>query len=237
AHKTWLAAVCGASLLFGCTTNALALIALADVITITDDQSFTEPAGSDVDLIPLTDVITITGGYTEPDQNDVDMIPLTDIITITSRTLIFNADILSVPGGSGMVVNVSDVTIDLGGHSFAGAPGSKDGIIVLPGCRNVRIVNGTISGWGGDGITVGDGSEVIISNCTIESCGGNGVTVHGKGCIVEASTISNCGETGVFVGPMSHGTAIVGNRFAGPFGWAAIDDYGIGSMLWDNSIR
>ena len=69
-------------------------------------------------------------------------------------------NITGVAGKNGILVQASDVTLDLMGHNLIGVASSLNGIS-LPGfISNLAIRNGTVRGWGGTGIeavNTGDG--------------------------------------------------------------------------------
>lgn len=63
-------------------------------------------------------------------------------------------DIEGVPGKHGIEIATSNVTLDLNGFSLIGAPGSLDGVGVQGMRDNLIVRNGTIRGWGSDGVNL-----------------------------------------------------------------------------------
>ena len=66
-----------------------------------------------------------------------------------------------VSGKSGILISADDVTLDLGGFRLFGGPGSLRGITLAGFRAGLQIRNGTIVGWGGDGLGgVADSSTI-----------------------------------------------------------------------------
>jgi len=61
-------------------------------------------------------------------------------------------------GASGISIVTNNVTLDLRGFTLAGGPGSLHGIVAPAPVQNVTVANGTVSGWGTNGVTF-DGSS------------------------------------------------------------------------------
>ncbi len=99
-------------------------------------------------------------------------------------------------GKTGIEIASGEVTLDLMGFGLVGVAGSRDGIIVQPGHRNVTIINGTVRDWGLagvyaintsnselrdlhtyrnrlEGLAVGIGS--VVTRCTAEENGMDGI--------------------------------------------------------------
>jgi parallel beta-helix repeat protein len=92
---------------------------------------------------------------------------------------------LGEPDQNGIEIVVSDVTLDLNGHSLSG-PGQSvgglgSGVSIADGVRNVTIRNGRIGNWRGDGVQ-GEGAI---------------------GCRVHWITVSVNGEWGIILGDLS----------------------------------
>jgi len=134
-------------------------------------------------------------------------------------------NLTGVAGQNGITVIAGDVTIDLMGFTLYGVPGSLDGIGMgmLPiAISNVTVRNGTVRGWGGDGI-VGTNeyklSDLLISSnagrgivgvdrwefhdVIISANGGNGATVGSYAHMEEVSFASN-GGMGAQIGSYTH---------------------------------
>jgi hypothetical protein len=82
------------------------------------------------------------------------------------------SELTGVSGSHGITVDADDVSIDLAGFGLTGAPGSLDGIHVTGGPRtHLRVSNGWIEGWGGDGV---DAQELDYSSWRTLRIAGNG---------------------------------------------------------------
>ncbi len=81
----------------------------------------------------------------------------------------------------GIRVTANNVTIDLGGHTLqgAGGPTSIDGIDAPDGQTNLVVRNGTIQGWGGNGVLCEDssGRNFLIEDVLVQSNGRAGLFV------------------------------------------------------------
>ncbi len=123
---------------------------------------------------------------------------------------------------NGIVIQSSNVTLDLGGHTLDGANIGIEGIVLDGALSNVTIQNGVIANWlnagvysgGDDDINVtckeleisniGFGgieffnSQVNVRNCAIRT-GNPGIAV-GQGSIVENSHIGSTVGAGIFAG-------------------------------------
>jgi len=131
-----------------------------------------------------------------------------------------------VAGSNGITVNASDVTIDLGGHTLLGVPGSLIAIEVTrnpSGQRaNICVKNGTVRDWGGGGVDAGSAANGhyrelrLLSNGTSSldaglACGSNGVIVDcsamnnvgpgiaGANCCIRDCTVTGNGADGINV--------------------------------------
>lgn len=101
-----------------------------------------------------------------------------------------------------------------------------DGILLLRGCSNNRVVNNRVHGCKDDGINIG-GENTVIS----------------RGNVVVGNTVTNCAHTGVHISDGSSFTTVTGNVIS-ECGDAGIDTYqsgafiGTGShVITGNSIR
>jgi len=70
-------------------------------------------------------------------------------------------DIEAVPNKHGITITASHVTLDLMGFSIVG-DGSygRDGVQAVADVANVTVRNGTVRGWGGDGL------DLVMSECS-----------------------------------------------------------------------
>jgi len=116
---------------------------------------------------------------------------------------------LTVNGGNGILVNASNVTIDLSGLTLTQSQaGNGVGINIPSGMSNVRVQNGTITGFyfgvlfqsgSGDSITnvqllnINYGVYVLANDSLIENCNIVGATSNSSTGIL----IASCGAVGV----------------------------------------
>jgi hypothetical protein len=121
---------------------------------------------------------------------------------VEPRTPITNLPVtISVPGsyyfitnltgaaGDGIHINVGDVTLDLNGFALIGGTGA--GILLPNPVSNVRIRNGTVRGWGGAGISAGNGSNCRFEALLSSGNGGDGIRGGARtlilGCVAQAN--------------------------------------------------
>ena len=126
------------------------------------------------------------------------------------------SNITGVSGRSGIEIAANNVTIDLNGFALVGVTGSLNGMASDGAPTNLAIRNGTISGWGGRGITIstsainllvegvhvtlcGDygitgSANAILRDCTVAFNTGGGVAIATNGVIVNCSIRSNGGD-------------------------------------------
>jgi hypothetical protein len=125
-------------------------------------------------------------------------------------------NITGVSGRVGIEIAADGVTLDLNGFALQGVGGSLDGILASTPVRSVSIRNGTVRGWGGDGIdlflnsvTGGSiehvhafgnlaagirvGSSFVISNSTSVSNSQNGFVAITSLSISHCTASSNLG--------------------------------------------
>jgi hypothetical protein len=120
------------------------------------------------------------------------------------------------PGQNGIVVDADDATLDLAGFALEGVAGSLDGISVAAGRRNVTIHDGSVRGWGSNGIQAANASKLAFQrvralenglrgveagpdsrfvDCSGDRNGWDGLT-FGAGSTVEGCVASENGLTG-----------------------------------------
>jgi len=107
-------------------------------------------------------------------------------------------------GFDGIVIASDDVTLDLNGFTLAGGAGTLDGIRITSGLRRGTLVqNGTLRGWGDDGVDAAGGVAVehaiTLRDLTLLGNGANGIrggsVVHVLGCRSDGN-----GAIGIAVG-------------------------------------
>lgn len=127
-------------------------------------------------------------------------------------------NITGTAGRHGIEIGTNDVTINLMGHTLRGVGGSLDGVSRDTGFRNsIRITNGVIRDWGGDGVdlttsvalgcivedinTTGNGGAGFllggghaVRGCTASSNGGDGFYLQASSTITECNAYENGGN-------------------------------------------
>lgn len=133
------------------------------------------PAGSVVAtgkrLTELEPRIALSAANTPGDANSVFRITQPGSYYLTGN-------VNGASGFSGIELAASNVTIDLNGFSLLGATGSLDGIVIAAASlRDIAIQNGTVSGWGDDGIDLAlfSTSNVRVQSVLASSNGGTGI--------------------------------------------------------------
>lgn len=99
------------------------------------------------------------------------------------------------PGGpSGIVIESSDVTIDLGGFTLRGDFFTGDGIRIEGALDNVTIRNGVVTGWAGRGIDLwggGGAAGALVEGVRISANGLDGLRSGRATIIRETSSVAN----------------------------------------------
>lgn len=96
----------------------------------------------------------------------------------------------------GIKIVSSNVRIDLMGFALQGVPGSLDGIRVSGTQNNIAIRDGTVAGFGGDGIDLrhgGTGSGSILENILASGNSGHGLRAWSD-CIIHRCTATENGQ-------------------------------------------
>jgi len=126
-------------------------------------------------------------------------------------------NITGVAGKKGIEFASDNVTLDLNGFTLLGVAGSLSGVGTDVGHNNVTVRNGTVTGWGDDGVVLATGSTSlaqIVENVAVRSAGSVGIRVRNgvvRGCTVSAcpsgailgldtSTVESCHTIGGIVG-------------------------------------
>jgi len=114
-------------------------------------------------------------------------------------------NIQGVAGKHGIVIDASGVTLDLMGFALLGVPGSLDGISnfqTAPQQTGITIRNGTITGFGGIGLSLlgnkaSDPRGFLIERLQIADNGGAGAWIP-LSSIVRDCLVTRNGQTGIF---------------------------------------
>ncbi len=167
---------------------------------------------------------------------------------------------ITMPGGctfkDGIDITASNVTLDLGGFSVVGlASNSGAGIAAGSSTTGLRLTNGSLSTWSGDGIDftnaqgsaidhvtasgsasasgIGLGGTSMLMQC-VATANYTGVAVLGAGSAVTDCNLSGNLNTGLFVGVGASGSRITGNHAAAnPNGFIVNGSY---NQIEDNTL-
>jgi parallel beta-helix repeat protein len=162
---------------------------------------------------------------------------------------------LTANGTDGIVVNASNVSIDLAGFTLTQAqPGAGEGIEVSSGMSNVSVQNGSITDFSagfvvfsgsGDTITnvqvlqfallgmLVEANDCLIENCMVVGSGNGGFGIYLNNCSaigLRNNQISECSD-GIFENEVTVPNALIGN-------YEANCQYGLhlssGTKYWGN---
>jgi parallel beta-helix repeat protein len=91
----------------------------------------------------------------------------------------------------GVEITANGVTLDLNGFDLVGIPkmGAVDGVsATVGGLSNIAVVNGSVRGWGDEGVDLGTAN---VSNCRVQGVLASGNSSHGI-YAGSAGTVANC---------------------------------------------
>lgn len=105
-----------------------------------------------------------------------------------------------------IIIQADNVKIDLNGYSIIGpgasTPGGKNGISVGLGYSNISVMNGSIMGFGGDGITCSSTSSTLFMNIFVTNNGTIGIYA-GPGAMIKNCHAEQNDSVGFLVGTSS----------------------------------
>ncbi|MCG8457412.1 MAG: hypothetical protein MI919_14145, partial [Holophagales bacterium] len=105
-----------------------------------------------------------------------------------------------VNNGDGITIDSDNVTIDMNGYTLYGelfsGVNSDDGIVVLGSQTNIKIYNGAVVGWGGDGINALNADFSIFKDLHVSLNEGDGL-VTDFNCLMERVTAFSNGLDGI----------------------------------------
>lgn len=102
-------------------------------------------------------------------------------------------------GMSGITIDADDVTLDLNGFTLLGVAGSLDGITSDGPQSGVSVYNGTVKGWGGHGLNLGDVDEVRVRDISAGSNAGDGILIDDDALLTACRANLN-GGAGISIG-------------------------------------
>lgn len=102
-------------------------------------------------------------------------------------SVVLAGNLTGVTARNGLTITTNDVAIDLNGHALVGTAGSLDGISVSGGRTNITIRNGTLRGWGSDGVQASASYNSSFSDLRVSANGANGLQ-GGNGAVIKGVT-------------------------------------------------
>ncbi|MEM8930550.1 MAG: right-handed parallel beta-helix repeat-containing protein [Acidobacteriota bacterium] len=106
----------------------------------------------------------------------------------------------TVTNADGIVIDADNVTIDMNGYTLYGeiftAIDGDDGIVILGSQTNIKIYNGAVIGWGGDGINALNADFSIFKDLHVSLNEGDGL-VTDFNCLMERVTSFSNGLDGI----------------------------------------
>ena len=139
--------------------------------------------------------------------------------------------VTGVAGRHGIFISAPDVTLDLNGYSVVGVAGSLSGVrVAQSGVDRITVRNGTVRGWGVDGVSLGAVNYASVEGVHAFMNGDTGVWLGSNGRIQASSARNNQG-VGMRVGPNS---LIADSRVAASGSHGVVIDGG--TILRDSSV-
>lgn len=119
----------------------------------------------------------------------------TNIIQPGSYYLTTN--LTGVAGQHGITIAAARVTLDLMGFELRGAPGSLSGLLMNP-ATSPHVRNGSITGWGQDGINGTDGGGGTIEGLRVSNNGRYGISFNSGSQLRQCIVFGN-GNVGLYL--------------------------------------
>src|SRR6266446_7705704 len=95
------------------------------------------------------------------------------------------SNIVGVSGKSGIRIDSDSVTLDLGGFAMLGVSGSLSGVLINTHIH-VAVRNGSVSGWGINGVDGGTSGLARIDDLRTDANTGVGISIN------SGSQVNNC---------------------------------------------
>src|SRR5262245_17871165 len=102
-----------------------------------------------------------------------------------------------VAGQHGIIISGPRVTLDLMGFELRGAPGSLSGILMNP-ATSPHVRNGSITGWGQDGINGTNGGGGTIEELRVSTNARHGISFNSGSQIRKCIVVGN-GDVGILL--------------------------------------
>jgi len=103
-------------------------------------------------------------------------------------------NVTGVSGKAGIEIAASNVTIDLGGFTLAGVPGSLKGVLTDGPYWGITVTNGAVTSWGNAGVDIGyftGNRGNRVEGVHAASNGGTGIRAGGAGIITGCTAVGN----------------------------------------------
>ena len=110
----------------------------------------------------------------------------------TPGSYYLTANLGGVAGKSGIEIAAEDVTIDLGGFTLEGIPGTLDGIVDAAGGA-VIVRHGTVRQFAGDGVDLG-GAHSLAEDLVLQGNGGAGLRIGPSSTVVDCRAAANASD-------------------------------------------
>jgi hypothetical protein len=99
-------------------------------------------------------------------------------------------NLTGISGKNGIKITANNVTLDLNGFAMQGVSGSLNGISIPNANTNITMRNGSVSGWGVDGVsdTSSSAGNLVCERLNVSSSGTDGILFAGSGVIRDCNT-------------------------------------------------
>lgn len=108
-------------------------------------------------------------------------------------------NVAGVSGKNGIKITADHVTLDLNGFAVVGVSGSLTGILTAGSPRNLRVANGVVRGWGGEGVNATNSYDGHFEQLRAESNAGSGIVGFQGSIVINCQAVLNGGD-GIYVG-------------------------------------
>lgn len=173
----------------------------------TTSDLFLQVSVEGVPVIPRTRLESVPYSLVSADGDPREAISGSVPIVLSAPGSYFlSGNITGTSGQDGIEITTSGVSLDLSGFSLVGVAGSLSGINLVAGIEQIEISNGTISGWGQNGVGAGiNGTSARVHNIRASNNGAFGIVLGDRSlvedCIAEKNNaLGNAGgiKTGQF---------------------------------------
>ena len=115
-------------------------------------------------------------------------------VTISSPgSYYLTTNLTGASSAHGITISSGNVTLDLNGFVLQGVSGSLDGVRVSGTYTNITVRNGTITGWGWDGVDADNGTtlNVVFERLTVSANGSWGIDTAAGSVVRDCCSVSN----------------------------------------------